>query len=130
MRPYAVQYRTGRIETALQHVNTFHTLYPPSTVSPPPSWLKREDYQNKTIEKDPMSSTRVSLLAEARPLVRLSSPIDVVDTSVSPLLLFKDVELLHHRLVWAGRIKDIGRLKYITKCYETALRRRRGELMK
>jgi hypothetical protein len=52
---------------------------------------------------------------------------EVPDDYVPPVLLqvFKDLEVLHHRLVAYGRVKDIAYIKWLTKAYEWALRVRR-----
>jgi len=72
-----------------------------------------------------MRATRVSLADSGRPLVRLTTPLDVQDERVPPLLVFADVEALHHRLVAAGDLRGVAYVKWACKAYEGALRRRR-----
>jgi hypothetical protein len=49
---------------------------------------------------------------------------------VPPLLMFHDLELLHHRLVAASMRPGIAYIKYISKAYEWALRGRRDATMR
>lgn len=72
-----------------------------------------------------MRATRVSLADRGRPLVRLTTPLDVQDDRVPPLLVFADVEALHHRLVAADDLRGVAYVKWACKAYEGALRRRR-----
>ena len=72
-----------------------------------------------------MRSTRVSLAASNRPLVRLTTALDVQDDYVPPLLTFADVEMLHHRLVVADDRRGLAYVKWVCKAYEGALRKRR-----
>ncbi|KAF8192641.1 hypothetical protein K438DRAFT_1906805 [Mycena galopus ATCC 62051] len=106
----------GQLQRALNHVKAFAERYPPSHVyeSPPKSGFR---------------STR-TVLVGARPLVRLSTPNEVPDDNVPPLLMFNDLEILHHRLVAAFMTSGIGYIKYISKAYEWALRSRRDAAMK
>ncbi|KAJ6630104.1 hypothetical protein B0H10DRAFT_2208233 [Mycena sp. CBHHK59/15] len=90
----------GQLERALTHIKAFAERYPPSHLhnrSPNPS----------------LRSTR-TVLVGARPLVRLTSPNEV----------------LHHRLVAASMWPEVGYIKYISKAYEWALRGRRDAAMK
>jgi hypothetical protein len=73
---------------------------------------------------------RVSLTAEDRPLVRLTTALDVQDDEVPPLLMFADVEVLHHRLVAASDLRSLAYVKWVCKSYEGALRKRREEALK
>lgn len=72
-----------------------------------------------------MRSTRVLLAADNRPLVRLTTALDVQDDDVPPLLTFVDIEVLHHRLVAAGDRRGLAYVKWACKAYEGALRKRR-----
>ena len=72
-----------------------------------------------------MRSTRVLLAAGNRPLVRLTTALDVQDDDVPPLLTFADIEVLHHRLVAAGDGRGLAYVKWVCKAYEGALRKRR-----
>jgi hypothetical protein len=76
-----------------------------------------------------MRSTR-TVLVGTRPLVRMSSTVEVPDDTVPPLLTFIDVEVLHHRLVAAGRLDMVRFLTYWCKSYEGALRVRRDRTIK
>ncbi|KZT53160.1 hypothetical protein CALCODRAFT_486538 [Calocera cornea HHB12733] len=51
------------------------------------------------------------------------------DDGVPPNLFFRDVELLHHRLVSKGRWEDVGYIKWAVKAYEGGLlmRKRKGK---
>ncbi|KAF7373557.1 hypothetical protein MSAN_00566100 [Mycena sanguinolenta] len=106
----------GQLQRALEHVKAFAERYPPSHL-----------YDSRL--KPGFRSTR-TVLVGPRPLVRLSSPNEVPDDSVPPLLMFSDLELLHHRLVGASMKSGIGYIKYISKAYEWALRGRRDAAMK
>jgi len=72
-----------------------------------------------------MRSTRVLLAAGNRPLVRLTTALDVQDDEVPPLLTFADIEVLHHRLVAAGDQRSLAYVKWVCKAYDGALRKRR-----
>lgn len=70
------------------------------------------------------------MLEAQRPLVRLTSSVEVPDDHVPPLLMFPDVEVLHHKLVAREASKEIEYLTYLCRAYEWALRRRRDVAMK
>ncbi len=108
--------RTDRLDEALACLRTFAARYPSSDV--------REPSLTMTQRPD-MRSTRVSLAASNRPLVRLTTALDVRDDDVPPLLTFGDVEVLHHRLVAAGDRRGLAYVKWVCKTYEGALRKRR-----
>lgn len=76
-----------------------------------------------------MRSTRVSLAAGDRPLVRLTTALDVRDDDVPPLLTFADVEMLHHRLVACSDLRGLACVKWVCKAYEGALRKRREAVL-
>ena len=111
--------RTGMLDEALDCLRAFVARYPPHTVrataTPPPAEHGLRE----------MRETRVVLADRGRPLVRLTTPLDVQDDYVPPLLVFADVEALHHRLVAAGDLRGIAYVKWVCKAYEGALRRRR-----
>lgn len=110
---------TENLDQALSHLQSFVKRYPASAIREPQSIVKLS-----------MRATRTSLVAD-RPLVRLSTLSEVPDSDVPPLLTWKDLEVLHHRLVAAGRReKDIAYIKYVCKSYEWALRVRRDETMR
>ncbi|KAG2005642.1 hypothetical protein CC2G_002029 [Coprinopsis cinerea AmutBmut pab1-1] len=106
----------NEIDRAMDIVRGFADRYRPQAV-------------RQTPPKPLMRSTR-TVLAAAKPLVRMTGATDVPDDFVPPMLTFKDVELLHHRLVAYGRVKDIGYLKWLVKAYEWALRVRRDQATK
>jgi hypothetical protein len=54
----------------------------------------------------------------------------MIDDNVPPLMAFRDLELLHHRLVDEGMEKDIKYVTWLCKAYEWALRVRRDEAVK
>ncbi|KAI0246335.1 hypothetical protein BJV78DRAFT_1286525 [Lactifluus subvellereus] len=124
-RAYSARVRvlalTGRIDEALACLRAFVARYPPYVVReqspPPPTRLSN------------IRTMRVSL-AGARPLVRLTTALDVRDDHVPPLLTFADLETLHHRLVAAGDLKGLAYVKWVCKAYEGALRRRREAALK
>ncbi|EJU00254.1 hypothetical protein DACRYDRAFT_109000 [Dacryopinax primogenitus] len=63
-----------------------------------------------------------------RPALRSSQAersLSESDDAVPPVLLFRDVELLHHRLVARGRFEDVGFLRWACKAYVGGLRERR-----
>ena len=79
---------------------------------------------------DNMRSQRVSLVAGDRPLVRLTTALDVQDDDVPQLLTFADIEVLHHRLVAAGDLRGLSYVKWVCKSYEGGLRKRREATLK
>ncbi|KAH8079817.1 hypothetical protein BXZ70DRAFT_1012576 [Cristinia sonorae] len=102
---------TGQLDRALAHVKSFVERYSFTAVrTPAPRHASR--------------STRI-VLAAARPLVRLTSAVDIPDDTVPPLLTFPELELLHHKLVAAKDSVGIKYLKWVCKSYEGALRVRR-----
>ncbi|TRM63312.1 hypothetical protein BD626DRAFT_402875 [Schizophyllum amplum] len=118
---------SGYIAKAVAQLRLFTERYPASAVQTHnPSLATR--------------STRTALLATDRPVVRSLSRTEIPDDTVPPLLTFKDVEIVHHRLVNLTRslgpsiraraAKDIKFLNYTVKAYEWALRNRRNETMK
>ncbi|KAI9435830.1 hypothetical protein H4582DRAFT_2059299 [Lactarius indigo] len=115
-RAYAARIRilalTGQLDEALGCLRAFVARYPPHSVrAAPQQW--------------DMRATRVSLADRGRPLVRLTTPLDVQDERVPPLLTFADIEVLHHRLVAVGDSRGVAHVKWVCKAYEGALRRRR-----
>ncbi|KAH6912093.1 hypothetical protein BKA70DRAFT_825447 [Coprinopsis sp. MPI-PUGE-AT-0042] len=104
------------LDRALDIVRAFADRYRPQAVRTPPP-------------KPFMRSTR-TVLSASKPLVRMTGATDVPDDFVPPLMTFKDVEVLHHRLVAYSRTKDIGYLTWLCKAYEWALRVRRDEAHK
>jgi len=106
---------TGNIDRAVEHVKTFCKRYPPADI-------------RKPAPKPAMRSTRTALVG-ARPLVRMSSTVEVPDDTVPPLLTFMDVEILHHRLAAAGKLEAVRYLTYVCKSYEGALRMRRDRTL-
>ncbi|KAJ7619261.1 hypothetical protein FB45DRAFT_799603, partial [Roridomyces roridus] len=105
-----------QLQRALDLVKAFAQRYPPSQLREVPA-------------KPGFRANRTALVG-ARPLVRLTAPNEVPDDGVPPLLMFSDLEILHHRLVAAGMTPGIGYVKYISKAYEWALRARRDSVMR
>ena len=96
----------------MQHLKAFAAQYPPNDIRTPTP---------KTI----LRSTRTSLVG-SRPLVRMTTETDVPDDHVPPLMMFRDISILHHRLLdEEGRTKDIKYVTWLCKAYEWALRIRR-----
>lgn len=104
------------VTRAMSLLRAFAAKYPPNSVRTPSPKL-------------PFQSTRTSLVGK-RPLVRMTSAADMADDNVPPLITFRDVELLHHRLVDEGMQKDIKYVTWLCKAYEWALRVRRDEAIK
>ncbi|KAG5635390.1 hypothetical protein H0H81_011449 [Sphagnurus paluster] len=107
---------TNNVARAVQHLRAFAAKYPPSDLRNAPP-------------KPALRSTRTALVGE-RPLVRMTSAAEVPDDHVPPLIMFDDVEILHHRLVAQNSVKEISYLSYICKAYECALRARRDAALK
>ncbi|KAL1745339.1 hypothetical protein HDZ31DRAFT_63265 [Schizophyllum fasciatum] len=117
---------SGHIAQAVTQIRQFVERFPASAVR----------------AHDPSLAARPTrtVLAGERPLVQNMARTDIPDDSVPPLLTFKDVEIVHHRLVDLTRSlgpsiraraeKDIKYLKYVLKAYEWALRVRRDETMR
>ncbi|KAI0270702.1 hypothetical protein BC834DRAFT_967432 [Gloeopeniophorella convolvens] len=110
-RAYAARIRvfalTHRLDDALACLRAFVAAYPPAAVrapAPAPAHTQR-----------------------GHALVRLSTPLDVADDGVPPLLTFGELEVLHHRLVGAGRTRarDVAYVTWVCRSYEGALWRRR-----
>lgn len=108
--------RTGRLDEALACLRAFVARYPPYGIRELPS---------TATQRPDMRSTRVLLAASNRPLVRLTTALDVQDDDVPPLLTFADIEMLHHRLVAVGDRRGLAYVKWVCKAYEGALRKRR-----
>lgn len=108
--------RSGELDRAMQHIKAFEAQYPPNHIRTP-------------APKTALRSTRTSLMG-SRPLVRMTSETEVPDDHVPPLMLFRDLAVLHHRLMDEGRTKDIKYVTYLSKSYEWALRVRRDAAVK
>jgi hypothetical protein len=106
------------LDEALDRLRAFVARYPPHTVR-----VTTPHHAEQKLRE--MRATRVGLADRGRPLVRLTTPLDVQDERVPPLLVFADVEVLHHRLVAAGDLRGIAYVKWVCKAYEGELRRRR-----
>ncbi|THH17492.1 hypothetical protein EW146_g3327 [Bondarzewia mesenterica] len=107
---------SDELDRALDLLRAFVTRYPPVAIREPP-----------TIPA--MRSTRTTLTG-AHPLVRLTSATEVPDDTVPPLIGYSNLELLHHRLVVAGRTEALNYVKWVCKAYEGALRMRRDATMR
>ncbi len=97
-------------------MRAFVQKYPPKAV-------------RQALPKHEIRSTR-TVLEGTRPLVRLSSTLDIPDDTVPPLLTFPEVEVLHHRLVAKNRVDGIKYLKWVCKSYEGSLKMRRDRTIK
>ena len=75
-----------------------------------------------------LRSTRV-LLTGARPLVRLTTPVEIPDDTVPPLLSFPELQTLHAKLVDAVDKSVIAYVKYVCVSYRGALRRRKETVL-
>ncbi|OCH90875.1 hypothetical protein OBBRIDRAFT_825697 [Obba rivulosa] len=106
---------TNHRTRALELVKSFAARYPPDSVKVVPP-------------KPTVRSTR-TVLVGVKPLVRLTSAVDVPDDSVPPLLSFAELEILHHRLIAAQDSAGIRYIKWLCKAYEGALRRRRASVV-
>lgn len=104
------------LSRAMALLRSFAAKYPPTSIRTPSP-------------KAHFQSTRTSLVG-SRPLVRMTSAADMIDDNVPPLMAFRDLELLHHRLVDEGMEKDIKYVTWLCKAYEWALRVRRDEAVK
>lgn len=107
---------TNNLSRALSHVRAFSDHYPPSKLL-------------RISPKHPLRSSRV-VLSGAKPLVRLTSTVNVPDDTVPPLLTFNELEVLHHRLLAVGDRVGLGYLKWLCKAYENFLRERRDATMR
>lgn len=111
------QSRNDLTAEALSLVEKFTELYPPNEIAKP------------FAPKDPADSNRV-LLEGPRPLVRLSSVIEIGDDTVPPMLTFRDVEVLHHRFVVEEDEKALAKLTYHVRSYQGAIRSRKASTLK
>ena len=111
-------------------------MYPPNALLTPPTATKpplrstrtilsNSDQNAKSLAIPRLPTASILSAIGGRPLVRLTSDTEVVDDSVPPFLSFKDVELLHHRLIVAKRPADVKYLTWLLKSYSGSLRRRR-----
>jgi hypothetical protein len=57
--------------------------------------------------------------------MQFTDPTTVPEADVPPHLLFKDVDVLHQRLVRDERYKEVGTVKWVCQGYEAALAKRR-----
>ncbi len=88
--------------TALSRLDEFHNLYPPSAV---------------VAGYAPLPNVDLS--------IRMSSIGSTPEADVPPHLLWKDLDVLHQRLVTKEDRKGVARVKWIAKSYEGALLKRR-----
>ncbi|KAJ3994991.1 hypothetical protein F5050DRAFT_1695180 [Lentinula boryana] len=118
---------TNNLDRAQSHLRTFVARYPPSAVRH--SSPARNHSTTSSISKPAFRSTRTSLV-DTRPLVRLTSPLHLPCGKLPPVLVWRDLEVLHHRIVAKRREKDLAYIKWVCKSYEWALRVRRDEAMR
>lgn len=76
-----------------------------------------------------MRSTR-TVLDASRPLVRLTTPFNIVEDNVPPCLSFAEIGILHSRFLEKNDVKAIKYLKWVCKSYEGSLRIRRDRTIK
>ena len=100
----------------MHHLKAFATRYPPKHIRTP-------------TPKTNLRSTRTALEG-SRPLVRMTSETEVPDDHVPPLIVFRDVSVLHLRLTDEGRVEDIKYVTWMCKSYEWALRVRKDAATK
>jgi len=105
------------VDKSLDLVRAFVHRYPPPSIRVPPAKLS-------------LRSTRTLLEGSSRPLVRMTSNVELPDDAVPPFLRFIDVEVLHHRLIKFDRKREIGYLKWVCKAYGSMLRARRDNAFK
>lgn len=58
--------------------------------------------------------------------VRMTTPSTVAEPDIPPLLLFKDIDVVHQRLVREGDLRNVGKIKWTCMAYEKALEKRRS----
>ena len=104
------------MDRAIEHLKAFAARYPPNDIRTP------------TLKTN-LRSTRTSLVG-SRPLVRMTSETEVPDDHVPPLMTFRDISVLHHRLLDEGRTNDLKYVTWLCKAYEWALRIRRDAAVK
>lgn len=128
--------RLNLLDKAMEHVRRFGQTFPPRTILTPQTAAKPPLRSTRTIlsnSDQAITPTAIprpsagSILSDigGRPLVRLTSDVEVVDDSVPPFLTFKDVDILHQRLIAANRPADIKYLTWLLKSYSGSLRMRR-----
>jgi hypothetical protein len=100
----------------MQHLKAFAAQYPPNDIRTP-------------TPKSILRSTRTSLVG-LRPLVRMTSEAEVPDDHVPPLMMFRDISVLHERLMDESRTNDIKYVTWLCRAYEWALRVRRDAAVK
>lgn len=89
------------VDGPISLLNSFHSLYPPSTILDGYSATPPTPFQ-----------------------IRMTDRTSLAESDIPPNILFGDVDVLHQRLVREGR-KELGWLKWVCKSYEVALRKRR-----
>ncbi|KAI0312789.1 hypothetical protein OF83DRAFT_1144310 [Amylostereum chailletii] len=107
---------TNQLDRAITHLKRFATRYPPTALR----------------AAKPLPSLRDAriVLSAPRPIVRLTTVLDIPDETVPPMLTFADLEILHHRLVAAGDREGLRFVKWACKAYEGSLRMRRENVLK
>ena len=88
----------------MQHLKAFAAQYPPNVIRTP-------------TPKTNFRSMRTSLMG-SRPLVRMTSQTEIPDDHVPPLMIFRDLSILHHRSMDEGRMKDMKYVMWLCKAYE------------
>ena len=93
---------SGDIPTAMTLLDQFYLLHPPAAILRGYSPLKRTDLA-----------------------IHMTSLGSIPEPDVSPHLLWKDMDVLHQRLVREEDWKGVAKVKWIAKGYEGALLKRR-----
>ncbi|KAH9476874.1 hypothetical protein JR316_0010790 [Psilocybe cubensis] len=106
----------GDISRSMAQLRIFAAKYPPEGIKTPPPKLSWQ-------------STRTALVGK-RPLVRMTPVVEVPDDTVPPLLTFRNIDVLHQRLIYEDRVSDIAYLTWLCKSYEWGLRIRRDKAHK
>jgi hypothetical protein len=94
------------VSDAINLLNTFHTIYPPSEIL-------------ESFEQTPPTPFQIRMTDRTR----------IAESDIPPHILWGDVDVLHQRLVREGK-GEVGWLKWVTKSYEVALRKRRNWRLK
>uniref|UniRef100_V5EMD1 Pentacotripeptide-repeat region of PRORP domain-containing protein n=2 Tax=Kalmanozyma brasiliensis (strain GHG001) TaxID=1365824 RepID=V5EMD1_KALBG len=130
------------LDQAIGALRHFVSLYPPTLPTTRTASARRHARQRKDRATDAMlegvdvdlsplpvaKESLVGLVEMASPSTSASSGIGEDQTEKvgamkpSPTLTFLDVELLHHRLVRFGRIKDVGFVSWVLHRYAAARR--------
>lgn len=93
---------SGDTNTAVSLFQQFYTTYPPTAIKHTYNPLPKDDLE-----------------------IRMSTVTTTPEADVPPHLIFKDVDVLHQRLVHEEKWEEVGQLKALISHYERALELRR-----